>query len=123
MKNEIGMKHLLPLFLLFASVSLAYAQSPVPEPDTLKSPVRQTDPTPQTTAPNVDYTQNKVRITSADLPEAVRDVLASGNQYQGWETADAFKDKAGKVYIVEIRDGDRKRVYRFDKTGKPVTDN
>lgn len=74
---------------------MSYAQSPVPEPDTLKSPVRQTDPTPQTTAPNVDYTRNKIKITSAELPKQVRSTLQSSTQYTGWETGLIHKDKAG----------------------------
>lgn len=114
------MKTFMLVICCLVSVATIQAQTPVPEPDTLKSPVRQNDPTPQTTAPNVDYTQNKIKITAADLPDEVQKSLQSGTQYTGWETADVFKDKAGKVFIIEVHQGDSKRVFRFDKTGRPV---
>jgi hypothetical protein len=111
------------LFGLLCYTENTFAQSPVPEPDTLKSPVRQTDPTPQTTAPNVDYTQNKIKITSAELPDQVQKTLQSAPLYNGWETGDVFKDKAGKVFIIEVREGDSKRIFRFDKMGRPVIED
>jgi biopolymer transport protein ExbD len=117
------MKTLVLIFFCMASAAVVNAQAPVPEPDTLKTPVRQNDPTPQTTAPNVDYTQNKIKITAAELPDAIQKSLQAGPQYTGWETADVFKDKAGKVFIIEVHQGDSKRVFRFDKTGRPVLED
>jgi hypothetical protein len=117
------MKTLALLLSYIAFVAVVNAQTPVPEPDTLKTPVRHSDPTPQTTAPNVDYTRNKIKITSADLPDAIQKTLQSSTQYTGWETADVFKDKAGKEFVIEIHEGDSKRVYRFDKTGRHVLED
>jgi hypothetical protein len=115
------MKNIFFLFLLlFGTVALVNAQSPVPEPDTLKNPVRQTDPVPQTLPADANYTANAIKITSTELPDAVKRSLNDGAEYEGWQKGTAYKTKDGKTYIVEMREADTLRVFRFDKAGKLI---
>lgn len=111
---------LLLSFFLFGTMILVNAQSPVPEPDTLKNQVRQVDPVPQTMPPDANYTVNKIKITSAEFPEAVKRSLNAGSEYEGWQKGIAYKSKDGKEYILEMREADTLRVFRFDKNGKLI---
>ena len=112
------------LFLFFALGTVAYsnAQSPVPEPDTLKNQVRQTDPVPQTMPQDANYTAEKIKITSAEFPQAVKKTLSAGSEYQGWEKGTAYKSKDGKIFLLEMSEGDTTRIFRFDATGKLLLD-
>ena len=105
-------------FLVFGAVAVSYAQSPVPEPDTLKNQVRQTDPVPQTMPHDANYTTNKLKITTAEFPEAIKQSLNKGPEYEGWQKGMAYKSKDGKEFILEMREADTLRVFRFDKAGK-----
>ena len=110
------------LCLLFGTAICTYAQSPVPEPDTLKNQVRQIDPVPQTMPQDANYTANKIKITSVEFPEAVKKTLSAGSEYKGWEKGTAYKSKDGKMYLLEMSEGDTTRIYRFDTTGKLLID-
>ncbi len=73
--------------------------------------------------PSQKYTEDMVKITSDDLPDAVKATL-QGAEYKGWETANIYRNAAGDIYSVEITGDDRQvRTYRFDSTGKPIEDN
>lgn len=110
------------LFFLFGTVAYSYAQSPVPEPDTAKNQVRQIDPVPQTMPPDANYTADKIKITSAEFPDAVKKTLNAGSEYQGWEKGRAFKSKDGKTYLLEMSEADTIRIFRFDASGKLILD-
>jgi hypothetical protein len=70
-----------------------------------------------------NYREDMVKITSDDIPAAVRSTLQS-SQYKGWETANIFKNGPGDVYVVEIEGDDRQvKVYKFDANGRPIKDN
>lgn len=109
--------------VLIAGVAASSAQSPAPEPDTLKE-VKQTDPEPKNIPQEDDanYSKDQVRITSKQIPAAVIRTLESDIQYEGWETATIYKNKAGNVFTVEIRNGDTTRTFRFDAAGRPGKD-
>ncbi|HEY0651677.1 MAG TPA: hypothetical protein VGD65_01070 [Chryseosolibacter sp.] len=103
---------------LFGAIVYAHGQSPVPEPDTLKNQVRQVDPVPQTMPHDANYTANKIKITSTELPEGVKRSLNAGSEYEGWQKGTAYKSKDGKEFILEMREADTLRIFRFDKNGK-----
>src|SRR4051812_21189844 len=100
--------------ITISSSGLVLAQSPVPEPDTLKNQVRQTDPTPQAVPPGIDYTTNKKKITTKELPKEEKKTLEAGSMYQGGERGTAYKDKEGKLFIVQWSEGDTTRTFRFN---------
>lgn len=107
-------------FFLFGTIVLVHAQSPVPEPDTLKNQVRQIDPVPQTMPQDANYTANKIKITAAEFPESVKRSLNAGSEYEGWQKGAAYKSKDGKEYILEMHEADTLRIFRFDKNGKLI---
>ncbi len=107
------------LFLLAAAVHVQ-AQSPVPEPDTLKNQVRQTDPVPQNMPPDANYTATSIKITTTEFPDQIKKTLNDGAEYEGWQKGTAYRSKDGKMYILEMRDADTVRTFRFDKAGKLI---
>lgn len=112
----------LSLFFLIGIVAYTNAQSPVPEPDTLKNQVRQVDPVPQTMPQDANYTAETIKITSAEFPAAIKKTLNAGSEYQGWEKGRAFKSKDGKMYLLEMSEADTTRIFRFDANGKLILD-
>jgi hypothetical protein len=107
--------------VLFSSLA-AYAQEPVPEPDTLKNQVNQKDPTPDNIAPDANYTADKIKITTADLPREIKKTLNAGSEYTGWERGQVYKSKDSKLYILQMSKGDTTRTFRFDTNGKLILD-
>jgi hypothetical protein len=104
----------------FIAIAAAHAQSPAPEPDTLRDPVKQTDPEGRVLPRDVNYTDDHQRITPKQLPAGVRQTLESSNEYEGWEKALVYKSKNTDVYVIEISKGDTTKTYRFDKLGRPA---
>lgn len=109
-------------FLLFGALSYVHAQEPVPDPDTLKNQVNQKDPTPDNIAPDASYVEDKIKITSAEFPEAIKRTLNAGAEYEGWQKGSAYKSKDGKMYILMMSEADTTRTFRFDKNGKLILD-
>jgi hypothetical protein len=106
------------LLLLFLGCTLAFAQSPAPEPDTLKD-VKQTDPELKSPPKgNAQYKEDHQKITIKQLPEAVVDGLKREKEFSGWENAKAYRSKTGSEYVVEITRNDTTRTFTFDKTGR-----
>lgn len=107
---------------LLAAVAIgtaaAYAQSPVPEPDTLKN----TSPEIKVIKPETNYTQDQIRILPSDVPVPVKRALESGSEYEGWQKAAIFKNKRGNLFTVEITKADTTKTYRFDARGLPVNE-
>jgi hypothetical protein len=105
---------------LFITIAAAHAQSPAPEPDTLRDPVKQTDPEGRVLPRDVNYADDHQKITPKQLPAGVLQTLESSTQYDGWEKAFVYKNKSGSVFTIEITRADTTRTYRFDKLGRPV---
>ena len=104
------------LFLL--GCTTAFAQSPAPEPDTLKD-VKQTDPELKVPLRSTDkYKEDHQKIAVKQLPESILENLKTDKNYLGWENAKAYKNKTGSEYVVEITRLDTTRTFVFDKTGK-----
>ena len=98
-----------------------YAQSPAPQPDTLKDPIDQGDPELKVLPrDNANYAETQIKITPKQIPAAVKQTLESGTQYSGWEKGSLYRDKSGKKFIVEIMKADTTRTYFFDPSGKPL---
>jgi|SRR4051794_27176352 hypothetical protein len=66
-----------------------------------------------------DYTKGMVKITSADLPESVKQTLAAP-QYQGWESATVYRSKNNDMYMIQIGSGTEAKNFRFGADGKPI---
>lgn len=102
------------------SVITLCAQTPVPEPDTLRE-VKQTDPTTQTLPPeDINYTAGQIKITPEQLPAQVKQTLQSGTQYEGWEKAAVYKSETNDLFTIEISRADTTRIFQFDKMGRPA---
>jgi hypothetical protein len=108
--------------LLFVGLIAVHAQSPTPDPDTTTAPVKQTDPEVDVMPRDVNYAGGMTKITTQDLPKAIKQTLGSSSGYEGWEKAKAFRDKTGNTYLIEMKEGDKTRLFRFDKTGKLILD-
>lgn len=108
--------------ILFVSVATVSAQTPTPDPDTVSSPVKQTDPEVDVMPRDINYAGGMIRITPDQLPKAVKQTLETFTVYDGWQKGKTYKDKEGKLFLVEINEADRTRVFRFDRNGKPFFD-
>lgn len=107
------------LFMLSAATSV-WAQTPVPDPDTLSNPVQQGDPAVRTLPPGLDYVEDKKRISAEEIPDPVRETLESTGRYSGWQKGVVFHDRNKDEYVVEFKEAGKTRSYRFNKDGKPV---
>jgi hypothetical protein len=126
-------KIMLAFCLLFGGV-VVYAQ----QQDT-------TSTDQQTQYPTLQGTQDRERINSRDLPDAVKRSL-EGQEYRGWLVNAAYKTKAAttdnqnqsdttsvsdttarntgayaqEAYVVELKNGAQTKTVRFDKEGKKL---
>src|SRR5687767_6319291 len=87
-------KSLILLVSILMGMAAANAQSPAPEPDTLKE-VKQTDPEAKNLPHDTHYTKDQVKITSKQIPAGVKRTLESGTQFEGWEKGSFYKNKSG----------------------------
>lgn len=108
--------------ILFVGVATVSAQTPTPDPDTLKSPVKQIDPEVDGMPRDINYAGGMNKISPDQLPKMVKQTLESLTVYDGWQKGKAYKDKDEKTFVVEIPKGDRTRVFRFDRNGKLIFD-
>jgi hypothetical protein len=112
----------LPLMVvLFASVG--FAQTPVPDPDTVSNPVQEGDPAVRHLPPRLDYVEDRQRITPEEVPEPVKETLESSAQYSDWQKAMIFFDKNKQEYVVEFKAAGATTTYRFNKEGKPILED
>ena len=117
------MKTLILILLIGAALASteAFSQNPVPEPDTLSTPVQEGDPAVRTLPPGLDYVEDdRQRIMPEELPEPVQQTLESGAEYANWQKAAIYKDKNKELYVVEFKEADKTTTYRFSKDGRPV---
>jgi len=116
------MKNIKPILSLFAgmflmSISVSFAQV---TNDTTQV-VREGNP--QIAEPQLEqstnYTKDMVKIKATDVPKPVQQALQS-TEYKGWENAALYRSKSSDMYLVEMKDGDKTKTYRFDRNGKPI---
>lgn len=60
-----------------------------------------------------------VQITSMDIPASLRSKL-QGSKYKGWENATFYRSQNYEGYVVEMRDGEKIKTFRFGANGKPI---
>lgn len=104
---------------LSGTIHLA-AQNPVPDPDTISTPVQEGDPAITTLPPRLDYIEDRKRITPEEVPDPVRQSLESSAQYANWQKAMIYHDKNKDEYLVEFTDKGTTTTYRFNKEGNPI---
>lgn len=110
-------KNILPLVagMFLVSISVSFAQV-----DTTQA-VREGNP--QVADPQLEqstnYTKDMIKIKAADVPKPVQQALQS-TEYKGWENAPIYRSKSSDMYLVEMKDGDKTKTYRFDRNGKPI---
>jgi Ni/Co efflux regulator RcnB len=81
----------------------------------------QTVPQDQTQQEPSDFRKDMVVIPSSEVPASLRSTL-QGEQYKGWERGTIYRNQNSDMFIVEMRNGDNTRMYRFDQNGKPIKD-
>lgn len=117
------MKHIKYMLLLTTALLTSHAlwsQTPVPDPDTLSTPIKQGDPALRTMPPRLDYIEKRKRITAEEVPEPVRQTLQSDSAYDDWQDAALYYDENTEEYILEFRKAAKARTYRFNKAGKRI---
>jgi hypothetical protein len=67
--------------------------------------------------------RDMTKVKATDVPAALHQTL-QGSEYKGWdaESSTIYKSKTGNLYTVEIRDGNKTKVFHFDGDGKPIVD-
>ena len=110
----------LPLILLLLASGGIFAQTPVPDADTLSNPVQEGDPAVRHLPPRMDYIEDRQRITPEEVPEPVKVTLESSAQYTDWQKAMIFFDKNKEEYVVEFKEAGKTTTYRLNKEGRPI---
>lgn len=118
------MKHIILTAAFLLSAVFCTAQSPVPDQDTIKNPVKQGDPAPQVVPPPANNNQKSmVTIKSSQVPDPVRKKLEH-SAYKGWEKkATIYRNQSSTWYLIEFRENGKVRKYRFDKNGQQLEDD
>jgi hypothetical protein len=111
------MKHIILIFSLVIAAVTTNAQTPAPDPDTLKNPIKQGDPEIKQQPADIHYVDEMTRIAADELPPAVLDSLKTFEP-AAWEKSVVYKDKMNDLFIVEVREGGQEKTYRFNKEGK-----
>jgi hypothetical protein len=111
------MKKLLMIFSLAIAACSVQAQTPAPDPDTLKNPVKQTDPEVKQEPADIHYVDEMTRINADELPAAVLDSLKKAEP-TAWEKSVVYKSRKNDQFTVEVRDGGQEKKYRFNKEGR-----
>lgn len=104
--------------VLFVGVAAMYAQ----EQDTTATDLgqqRKSTATESKDMPSSDYTKDMLPIQVTDIPAALRSTL-QGSMYKGWENGTFYRSKTNEGYALEIKDGEKTKMFRFDANGKPI---
>ncbi len=115
-----------PVKLILAS-TMAIAAFAVNAQDTTKLttpppvPQDQTAPQSQVLKDQANFKKDMIVIPSAEVPASLRSTL-QGSQYKGWENGTIYRNQSSDMFMVEMRDGDQTRIYRFDQNGKAIKD-
>lgn len=81
--------------------------------------MQSTDASTTSGAPTAWKTEDRVMITTNDLPSSLLITLGDP-MYRGWENSSVYRNRSTNEYMIEIRDGSDTRTYYFDKDGKAV---
>ncbi|HET6541970.1 MAG TPA: hypothetical protein VFG46_15880 [Chryseolinea sp.] len=123
-KIFIYMKHI-KLILASTMVIAAFAAN---AQDTTKlkvppPPVQQDQTAPQNQAQKdqANFKKDMIVIPSAQVPASLRSTLQA-SQYKGWESGTIYRNQTSDMFMVEMRDGNQTKIYRFDQNGKAIKD-
>ncbi len=112
---------------LILATTMAFAAFAVNAQDTTKlttpPPVQQDQTTPQNQVQKdqANFKKDMIVIPSADVPASLRSTL-QGAQYKGWENGTIYRNQTSDMFMVEMRDGNQTKIYRFDQNGKAIKD-
>jgi hypothetical protein len=81
----------------------------------------QTAPQNQTQKDQANFKKDMIIIPAAEVPASLRSTL-QGSQYKGWENGTIYRNQTSDMFMVEMRDGNQTRIYRFDQNGKAIKD-
>ena len=73
--------------------------------------------TPSTVA--IELQDELVKITTDDLPDAVKQTLASAD-YQGWAVEEAYHNKTKDHYQLKVKKEAETKTLKFGKDGKEI---
>ena len=90
--------------------SYSQAQSPIKR-DSLRRAVTQLSP--------AVTKKDMIVIKASEMPIPLKTTLEA-IEYQGCEKGTIYRTKLNDMFLIEIKDGDRVRSYRFDANGKPL---
>lgn len=102
---------------LLGSVALVNAQDAQPQESNQATEAVTPAPAPQDQAPAATDQDEKTKIKSEELPEAVKKALEA-QEYRGWLIDAAYHVKATDSYEVELKNGAETKSVTFDKEGK-----
>jgi len=91
----------------------------VPPPPTIQQD--QTTRQDQVQKDQANFKKDMIVIPSADVPASLRSTL-QGALYKGWENGTIYRNQTSDMFMVEMRDGNQTRIYRFDQNGKAIKD-
>ena len=115
-----------PVKLILAS-TIAIAAFAVNAQDTTKLTTPPAVPQDQTTRQSqvqkdqANFKKDMIVIPSAEVPASLRSTL-QGSQYKGWENGTIYRNQSSDMFMVEMRDGNQTKIYRFDQNGKAIKD-
>ena len=97
---------------LLGSVALANAQEATPQESN-----KATEAVAPAPAPAADQQDDKTKIKSEELPEAVKKSLEA-QEYRGWLIDAAYHVKSTDSYEVQLKNGAETKTVKFNKDGK-----
>lgn len=120
-----------PVKLILAT-TMAIAAFAANAQDTTKlttpPPVQQDQTAPQNQAQQsqaqkdqANFKKDMIVIPAAQVPASLRSTL-QGAQYKGWENGTIYRNQSSDMFMVEMRDGNHAKIYRFDQNGKAIKD-
>jgi len=90
--------------------------TPAPAPQDQVAPVAPQD---QVAPAAAEAQDDKTKIKSEELPEAIKKTLEA-QEYRGWLIDAAYHVKSTDSYEVELKNGAEAKTVKFDKDGKKV---
>jgi hypothetical protein len=100
---------------LLGSVALANAQEATPQQEESNKATEVVAPAPEAPAA-ADQQDDKTKIKSEELPEAVKKALEA-QEYRGWLIDAAYHVKSTDSYEVELKNGAETKTVKFNKDG------
>lgn len=101
---------------LLGSVALANAQEATPQESNQATETAAPAPAAQDQAAPAADQDDKAKIKSEELPEAVKKALEA-QEYRGWLIDAAYHVKSTDSYEVELKNGAETKTVKFNKDG------